>query len=54
MTKYIIISFLDQGWEQVANTEEYDAPFQAYPKIQELEKKYGKRMNFQVCKIYKD
>lgn len=54
MNKYIIVYKGFDGLEQVEGTGEYDAPFQAQTKIMELEKRYGKAMKFQVCKVYKD
>lgn len=38
-------------WEQAEGTAKYDSYCQAQIKIMELEKKYGKSMKFQVCKI---
>lgn len=51
MTKYIIDYKGFDGLEQVYGTKEYDAPCWAQSKIIELEKKYGKSMKFQICKI---
>lgn len=51
MTKYIIIYKLDY-YEQVYDTESFSSVIEAQKKIIELEKHYGKRLNFQICKIY--
>ena len=48
LTRYIVIYKLDT-FEQVFGTESFSSVFEAQKKIMELEKQYGKRLNFQVC-----
>lgn len=54
MPKYIIVYKGFDGLEQVEGTERYIMPCQAYEKIIELQKKYGKGMKFQICKIFEN
>nr|DAL99054.1 MAG TPA: hypothetical protein [Bacteriophage sp.] len=51
MNKYIIIYRAFDGLTQVEGSAKYDSYCQAQVEIMKLEKKYGKSMKFQVCKI---